>query len=112
MRIVAVNSTKSDLVTSNEARFSEDADELDRVRGVNRLCNQLYTCLVAFTTEDSNREVRNARNGSGLQTWRRLHTAYDPASSPRRVAILGRLQNPTRGTRWMALPMLSASVLR
>ena len=41
----------------------------------------------------------NAGDGSGLQALRRLHTAYDPVSSFRRVAFLGRVQILTRCTK-------------
>ena len=96
LRILAVISTNSDRVTSYEARFGDEADEMDRVPGRNHFCTQPCTYLVAFLTRD--REVLSARDGSGNAAWRRLHTAYDPASSLRRAAILGTLQDPNRCT--------------
>ena len=48
LRILAVNSTNSDRVTSYEARFGEEADELDRVPGLKHFCTQPRSYLVAF----------------------------------------------------------------
>ena len=52
--------------------------------------------LSSFTTDASNRIVRNAGEGNGLEAWRRLHSEYDPSSTMRRVAILQQVQNPPR----------------
>ena len=55
-----------------------------------------YAYLVSFTTDASNRILRNAGVGNGLEAWRRLHSEYDPTSSMRRMAIFQKVQNPPR----------------
>ena len=76
--------------------FGIGADEEDQIDGIDDFVGKLYTYLVSFTTDASNRIVRNAGEGNGLEAWRRLHSEYDPTSSMRRVAVLQQVQNPPR----------------
>ena len=95
-QVAEENPTQSTRITTYKDKFGADADALEQIQNLHKIVGQLYTYLVAFTTGGANSEVRNAGDGAGLEAWRRLHAAYDPASSSRRVAILGRLQNPSR----------------
>ena len=56
----------------------EQADEEDKIDGIDDFVGKLYAYLVFFTTEASNRIVRNGGDGNGLEAWRRLHGEYDP----------------------------------
>ena len=76
--------------------FDEQADETDRIEGIDDSVGKLYAYLVSFTTEAPNRIVRNAGEGNGLEAWRRLHGENDPMSSVRRVPVLQQVQNPPR----------------
>ena len=76
--------------------FGESADEEEQIEEIDDLVGKLYAYLVSFTTDASNRIVRNAGEGNGLEAWRRLHSEYDPTSSMRRVAILQQVQNAPR----------------
>ena len=76
--------------------FGEQADETDRIDGIDDFVGKLYAYLVSFTTDAANWIVRNAGEGNGLEAWRRLHGEYDPTSSMRRVAVLQQVQNPPR----------------
>ena len=76
--------------------YGEHADEIDRVPNLSRTVVGIYTYLIAFTTGDSNKIVRNAGSDAGLEAWRRLHNEYDPTSAMRRVTILGLVQNPPK----------------
>ena len=74
--------------------FGEGADAEDLIDEIDDFVGKLYAYLVSFTTNAANRIVRNPGEGNGLETWRRLHSEYDPTSSMRRVAILQQVQNP------------------
>ena len=76
--------------------YGEHADEIDRVSNLGQTVIGIYTYLIAFTTGDSNKIVRNAGSDAGLEAWRRLHNEYDPTSAMRRVTILGLVQNPPK----------------
>lgn len=76
--------------------FGEEADDLDRIANLSQTVVGIYTYLIAFTTGDSNKIVRNAGSDAGLEAWRRLHNEYDPTSAMRRVTILGLVQNPPK----------------
>lgn len=76
--------------------FGEEADDLDRVPNLRQIATGIYTYLIAFTTGDSNKIVRNAGSDAGFEAWRRLHNEYDPTSAMRRVTILGLVQNPPK----------------
>ena len=75
--------------------LGEQAGE-DEVENIDDFVGKLYAYLVSFTTDATNRIVRNAGEGNGLDAWRRLHSEYDPTPPMRRVAILQQLQNPPR----------------
>ncbi|CAE7484287.1 unnamed protein product, partial [Symbiodinium sp. CCMP2456] len=76
--------------------YGEQADEMDRIPNLSKTVVGIYTYLIAFTTGDSNKIVRNAGSDAGLEAWRRLHNEYDPTSAMRRVTILGLVQNPPK----------------
>ena len=76
--------------------YGEQADEMDRILNLSKTVVGIYTYLIAFTTGDSNKIVRNAGSDAGLEAWRRLHNEYDPTSAMRRVTILGLVQNPPK----------------
>lgn len=82
-------------VSAWDPEFGSTADALDQVENIDSIVGGLYTYLVAFTTGDANKIVRNS-GPDGLECWRRLHVEYDPTSSMRRVAILGLVQNPPK----------------
>eukprot|EP00972_Heterocapsa_arctica_P042751 6304687-Heterocapsa_arctica.AAC.1 len=50
---------------------------------MNKIIANLCTYLISFTSGDANRVVRDAREGQGLEVWRRLNSEYDPTSSTR-----------------------------
>ena len=75
--------------------FGEGADEEHQIHGIDDFVGKLHAYLVSFTTAASNRIVRNAGEGNGLEAWR-LHSDDDPTSSMRRVAILQQVQNSPR----------------
>ena len=70
--------------------FGEAADEEDEI---DDFVGKLYAYLVSFTTDASNRIVRNAGEGNGLEAY---SEHAPPTSSMRRVAILQQVQNPPR----------------
>ena len=76
--------------------FGIGADEENQIDGSHVFVGKFYAYLVSFTTDASNRIVRNAGEGNGLEAWKRPHSEYDPTSSMRRVAILQQVQNPPR----------------
>ena len=76
--------------------FGEEADDIERMPQLRQVVTGIYTHLIAFTTGDSNKIVRNAGSDAGLEAWRRLHNEYDPTSAIRRVTILGLVQNPPK----------------
>lgn len=76
--------------------FGEASDDMDRIANLSQTVVGVYTYLIAFTTGDSNKIVRNAGSDAGLEAWRRLHNEYDPTSAMRRVTILGLVQNPPK----------------
>jgi hypothetical protein len=51
------------------AEFGVDADEIDRVEGVVKTLQGLYTYLISFTTGESNKVVRNVGSDEGLETF-------------------------------------------
>ncbi|CAE7246360.1 HCN2, partial [Symbiodinium microadriaticum] len=57
--------------------YGEQADEMDRIPNLSKTVVGIYTYLIAFTTGDSNRIVRNAGSDAGLEAWRRLHNEHD-----------------------------------
>ena len=74
----------------------QGADEEDQIDGIDDFVGKFYAHFVSFTIDASNRIVRNAGEGNGLEAWRRLHSKYDPTSS---VAILQQVQNTSRSQR-------------
>ena len=75
--------------------FGDQAAE-DEIENIDDCVGKFYAYLVSFRTDAANRIVRNSGEGNGLEAWRRLHSEYDPTSSMRRVAILQKVQNPSR----------------
>ena len=76
--------------------FGVNSDPSHTIEGIDNKVTQLYTYLVSFTTGSANKIVRNSGEGAGLEAWKRLQQKYDPTSSMKRVAILGKVQNPPR----------------
>ena len=70
--------------------FAHDAPQLQG------LMPAIYTYLISFTTGVANKIVRNSGHDCALEAWRRLHAENDPNSAMRRVAILGKVQNPEK----------------
>ena len=70
--------------------FGEQAGE-DKIENIDDFVGKLYAYLVSFTTDATNRIVRNSGEGNGLEA-----SEHDPTSSMRRVAILQQVQNPPR----------------
>ena len=92
---LGTTSQRDRLITWTDV-FGEGADEEDQIDGIDDFVGMLFAFLVSFTTDASNRIVKNAGEGNGLEAWRRLHGDYDSTSSMRREAILQQVQNPPR----------------
>ena len=94
-KVVVSSSSPGDREVSTHTVFGRGAGE-DEVANLETVENRIYVYLTSFTSGEANKIVRNVGDGRGLEAWRRLHAEYDPTSSIRRVAVLGKVQNPPR----------------
>ncbi len=63
---------------------------------INEIDNQVYTALMALTTDEPFDITVGAGTGKGLEAWRRLHRRYDPATVGRSRGLLREILTPEK----------------
>ena len=76
---------------------ADDGSGLDETEFKNAV-GQIYTALTQLTDGESFDLVRGAGPGNGLESWRKLHRRFDPATGGRKRNLLKSMLNPGRCT--------------